>query len=345
MEQQFRIKADNRFVSRFDFRYLLIALVIILGGFFIRLDYYIVKPSRVVELGDLITVEGKDPDDRGAFFLVTVSQQRAAPFTLIYAFINPYLDINPISAVIPGGMDEEEYRLLQAENMSESRLMAQVVALRRTGYEIEISSEGVEVVGFLEDAPAEPALKLGDKLIKIDGKQVFLASEVPLLVQDRQVGENVNITLIRNGSLMELELMTGEHPEEEGLPFLGIFIQTLPWEAEIPLDIEMDTGRIGGPSAGMMFTLEIINQLQDDDLTAGRKIAGTGTIDFKENIGRIGGVTQKVFAAERAGAEFFLVPEANYEAAQSAARRITVVSVDSLEQALSFLEALETAVQ
>ncbi len=341
MEKQFHLKSDYRFLTRFNIRYLLVALAIILGGFFIRLDYYIVKPSRAVELGNLITVEGKDHDDRGAFFLVTVSQQRAAPFTLIYAAINPYLDINPISAVIPRGMDEEEYRHLQAENMNESRLMAQVVALRRTGYKIEIDSEGVEVVGFLENAPAEPDLELGDKLLTIDGKQVFLASEVPLLVQDRQVGESVNIALMRNGSLVELELATGEHPEEEGLPFLGIYIKTLPWEAEIPLDIAMDTGRIGGPSAGMMFTLEILNQLLDEDLTAGRRIAGTGTIDFTENIGRIGGVTQKVVAAEKAGAEYFLVPEANYEAAQSAARRIIVISVDNLDQALSFLEALE----
>lgn len=340
MEQQFTLKSDNRIVSRFNLRCLLVALVIIAGGLFVRLDYYIVKPSRAVELSELITVEGKDPDDRGAFFLVTVSQQRAAPFTIIYALINPYLDINPISAVIPQDMDEEEYRLLQAENMNESRLMAQVVALRRTGYEIDITSEGVEVVGFLENAPAEPDLKLGDKIMAVDGEQVFLASEVPLLVQNRQVGESVNITLIRNGSHLELELATGEHPQEEGLPFLGIYIKTLPWEAEIPLDIAMDTGRIGGPSAGMMFTLEILNQLVEEDLTAGRRIAGTGTIDFTENIGRIGGVTQKVVAAERAGAEYFLVPEANYESARSAARRITVVSVANLEQALSFLETL-----
>ena len=345
MEKQFRIISDNRLVRNFDIRYLLVAIVIILCGFFIRLDYYIVKPSRAVELGDLITVEGKDPDDRGAFFLVTVSQQRAVPFTLIYALIHPNLDINPLSTVIPVDMEEEEYRLLQAEYMSESRLMAQVVALRRTGYEIKIASEGVEVVGFLENAPAEPYLELGDKLIKIDGKQVFLASEVPLLVQDRQVGESVNVTLIRNGLPVELELATGEHPEDEELPFLGIHIKTLPWEAKIPLDIVMDTERIGGPSAGMMFTLEIMNQLLDEDLTAGRKIAGTGTIDFTENIGRIGGVTQKVVAAERAGAEYFLVPEANYEAAQSAARRINVVSVDNLEQALGFLETLEPQVQ
>ncbi len=341
MGPQFRLKPENQFAVILNYKYLLVFLVIILGGFFIKLDYNIVKPSRALELADLITVEGKDQDDRGAIYLVTVSQQRATPFTLFYAFFDPYTDIVPTSAVIPVGMSEHEYRLLQAENMNESRLIAQVVALRYLGYDIEIISEGVEVVGFLDNAPSKPDLMLGDKLISVDGKQVFLASEVSLLVQDRRVGESVRIALIRKGSLMELELVTGEHPEEEGLPYLGIYIKTLPWEVEIPHHIVVDTGRIGGPSAGMMFALEIINQLMEEDITAGRKIAGTGTIDFTKNIGRIGGVTQKVIAAEKIGAEIFLVPDANYEEARKAANHIIVVPVNSLDQALGFLESLE----
>ncbi len=343
--QQLHIKLGSRLVSKTCLRYLLVSLVLLLGGFLIRLDYYIAAPSRALELGNLITVDGKDPGDSGTFFLVTVSQMQAVPFTLLYALIHPHLDIKPVSEVIPVGMDKEEYRQLQAENMRESRLMAQVVALRRAGYEISIESDGVEIVGFLENAPAEPYLQLGDRLLSVDGKQILLASEVSLLVQERQVGEVVNFTLVRDGTLLELELATGEHPEEKGMPFVGIYIKTLPWEAEIPLNIAMDTGRIGGPSAGMMFTLEIINQLLDGDITAGRKIAGTGTIDFNENIGRIGGVAQKVIAAERAGAEYFLVPVANYEAAQNIARRIVVVPVDNLEQVLDFLNTITLAVQ
>lgn len=324
---------------------ILLITVFIASGLFIRLDYYIVKPSRALELGELIEVENRDPDDQGAFFLLTVSQLRATPFTALYGLIHPHFSISPISSVIPRGMDEEEYRQLQADNMTESRLMAQVVALRRAGYNINVVSEGVEVIGFLENAPAEPYLQEGDRLLTVDGKIVILASEVPLIVQDREVGETVKLELIRDGRTLEIELETGEHPEEPGLPFLGIYIKTLPWEAEIPVNIEMDTGRIGGPSAGMMFTLEIINQIIDDDLTAGKYIAGTGTIDFTERIGRIGGVAQKVIAAERAGAEFIFVPEANYEDALEAAQLIVVVPVSDLEEVLDFLSNLQAGDQ
>jgi Lon-like protease len=318
----------------------LIVTLIFIFGFLYHLDYYGVKPSRAVELRGLIEVENADSDDSGSFYLVTVSQQRAAPFTLLYGLVHPHMDINPAAAVIPRGMDEDEYRNLLADNMTESRHMAQVVALRRLGYQIDIISEGVEVVGFLENAPAEPFLLEGDKLLAVDDINVVLAPEVPLIVQARQVGDTVKLELMRKGSIIVLDIPTGAHPEEKELPFLGIYIKTLPWEADIPIDIEMDTGRIGGPSAGMMFTLEIMNQLLDEDLTAGKKIAGTGTIDFEENIGRIGGVAQKVVAAENAGADYFLVPEANYEDAQKMARDIKVVAVATLDETLRFLSGL-----
>jgi Lon-like protease len=341
MVKEFNLTTGKKFSTKINLPAVLIIVLIFFSGLFIKLDYYIVRPSRAMELGELINVENRDPDDEGAFFLLTVSQHRATPFTILYGLVHPHYDINPISSIIPVGMDEEEYRQLQADNMAESRLMAQVVALRRAGYDIDVSSEGVEVIGFLENAPAEPYLREGDKLIIVDGKRVILASEVPLIVQEREVGESIGLTVIRDGRLLEMELKTGEHPEESGLPFLGIYIKTLPWEAEIPVNIVMDTGRIGGPSAGMMFTLEIINQIIEGDLTAGKKIAGTGTIDFTEKIGRIGGVAQKVIAAERVGAEVIFVPEANYSDALKAARRIIVVPVSDLDQALEFLSNLE----
>ena len=103
----------------------------------------------------------------------------------------------------------------------------------------------------------------------------------------------------------------------------------------------MNTGRIGGPSAGLMFVLEILNQLQPEDLTVGRDIAGTGTIDINENVGRIGGVVQKVVAAEKAGAEYFLVPRSNYEQAKKVARNIELVPVDNLGEVLLFLSNLD----
>ena len=319
----------------------IIIIALLIPGFFVRLDYFVIRPSRALNLSELITVENADSNDIGSFYLVTVNQQRASPLTFIYAYFHPYMDLNPVERIIPKGMKESEYRQLLAENMRESRHLAQVVALRRVGYEIDIVSDGVEVIGFLEDAPSEAFLEEGDKIIYVDDNPVFLATEVPVLVQDRPVGAEVSLTIVRSDQVMKIDIPTGPSPDDAEMPFLGIFIKTLPWEPVVPIEITMDTGRIGGPSAGLMFVLEIMNQYLENDLTAGKIIAGTGTIDFKEKVGRIGGVVQKVIAAERAGAEYFFIPAGNYEQAKKVARKIQLVPVENLEEALQFLAALE----
>lgn len=319
----------------------IIISVIAVLGFFIQLDYFLIRPSRAVELNDLITVENAVENDRGSIYLLTVTQQRATPLTAIYGYFHPHMDLNPLDRVIPRDMSEEEYRELLAENMIESRHLAQVVALRRSGFDVDIISDGVEIVGFLEDAPAEGILQEDDQILSVDGTPVFLATEVPLLVQAREVGEAVLLTVNRNSQDLELSVPTGEHPDDPDLPFLGIFIQTLPWEPVVPIEIKMDTGRIGGPSAGLMFVLEIMNQLSPDDLTAGYNIAGTGSIDLNEKVGRIGGVPQKVIAAENSDADIFFVPEGNYEEAVKSARTIEVVPVSDLEGALDYLDSLK----
>ena len=320
---------------------IIVILALIGSGFFMRLDYFLIRPSRALDLREIIRVENADMDDQGTFYLVTVTQQRASPFTFIYGYLHPYMDLNPAERVIPGGMDESEYRQLLADNMTESRHLAQVVALRRVGFEIDIISDGVEVIGFLDNAPAGGLLELGDKIIFVDENPVFLATEVPVLVQDRLVGTEVQLSIIRDGQLMDLTVPTGPSPDNEEIPVIGIFIKTLPWEPVIPIDISFNTGRIGGPSAGLMFVLEIINQYLPEDITAGKTIAGTGTIDLNENIGRIGGVVQKVIAAEKAGADYFLVPEGNYEQAKKVARKVELIPVANLEEALNFLGSLK----
>ncbi len=318
----------------------LIAVIVVLLGFIIRIDYFLVMPSRAVELKEIITVENGDPDDEGTFYLVTVSQKRASLITALYGIIHPYIDLNPMENVIPTNMDESEYRQLLTENMIESRHLAQVVALRRAGYDVEINSDGVEIISLSDNAPAEGLLFDGDIILSVDDTPVFLATEVPLLVQNRQVGDIVTLAIDRNDRELLITLPTGASPDDEEMPFLGIFIKTLPWEPILPLNIQMNTGRIGGPSAGLMFVLEIMNQMNSEDITGGKAIAGTGTIDINENVGRIGGVVQKVVAADRAGADYFLVPQGNYEQAKSAGQRIELVPIKNLGDALAFLEKL-----
>ena len=122
---------------------------------------------------------------------------------------------------------------------------------------------------------------------------------------------------------------------------VGVLLTSGPTQTVFPVDIEIDSQNIGGPSAGLMFTLEIMNQLTDDDLTKGRAIAGTGTIARDGTVGAIGGVKQKVFGAIDAGAEFVLVPAANFpDAVEAAGDDITVIEVATIADALDFLEAL-----
>lgn len=320
----------------------LILAAIIIVGLYVRIDYFIVRPSRAVELGTLISVENAfDDQDRGRLYLVTISQQRASIFTAIYGYIHPYMEVKAKDTVIPDGMDEVEYRQQLREIMSESQQLAQVVALRRAGYEVDILSDGVIVIGLLDEAPAENYLEEGDLIIEVDNSRVSLATEVSALVQDRLVGEEVKLLVTRQEVNLELIIPTGANPDDTDMPFLGILIQTSSLEPQIPIAIEMNTGRIGGPSAGLMFVLEILNQLTPEDITRGKAIAGTGTIDLNENIGRVGGVRQKVVAAKNAGAEIFFVPFGNYDQAAGVIGNIEVVPVKNLEEVLFYINNLE----
>jgi len=320
----------------------LLIVFLILGALstFIPTGYVLISPGSAEDLRELVAVEGSR-QDQGKFFLVTVSQQQANIPMAIYGLLHPHIELQPLSHIIPQGMDRETYRQLMKEWMTESQLLAQVVALQRSGYQVEIESDGVVIVKLLPDSPSTNILEKDDIIVAVDGTPVYLADQVVSAVQSRKVGDEVTLTVIREGETLERTVKTGPHRDDPSLAALGILIRTLDWKPVLPLEIHMRTGDIGGPSAGVMFVLEIINQIKPQDITGGHLIAGTGTIDLNEKVGPIGGVYQKVIAAEKAGAEYFIVPRENYEEAREAARRVKLVPVTNLQEALNFLETLE----
>lgn len=320
-----------------------VVIGLLLLGFFVQTDYILVKPGTAQDLREMVTVEGADHDDQGKFYLVTVAQQQAALWPLLYGYLHPHIEVQRLSNVIPPGMQEHEYRLLLEQWMQESKNTAKVIALRRAGYDVEIISEGVVVAGFLEQSPSKGILEKGDLLTAVDGRRTHLAGEVISAVQQRQPGDPVKLTVLRDTEELNLTVTTGPHPDDPKLPALGVYISTLEWKPVLPMDVEMETGEIAGPSAGLMFVLEILNQLEPADITGGDLVAGTGTIDINENVGPIGGVFQKVIAAEREGADYFFVPVENYEEAKTAVQEITLVPVKTLQEALDFLDSLAAA--
>ena len=315
----------------------LIAAAVLL---FARTGYLIVRPGTAEDLSQFVTVDEDTNKEQGTFYLVTVSQQRATPVLLCYALLHPDVDLLPSSSVIPPQMKRQEYNELMQQWMTESQNLAKVIALRRKGYEVPIRSDGVEVVEVEEDSPAKGLLIPEDVIVAVDGQPVYLAEELITKVQQRAIGDPVTLSVKRQGRQHEVEITTTNHTELPERAAIGVLIQTLNWQPVLPLEIKIDAGKISGPSAGLMFVLEIMNQLEERDLTAGHKIAGTGTINLKEEVGAIGGVRQKVKAAEKVGAEYFFVPRENYEEAREAAEKITLVAVSTLTEALLFLEDL-----
>lgn len=316
------------------------ALLLVVGGYITRPNYFVVSPGAAQDMKEFVEVPDVDMEDEGTFYLVTVSQHRANWPLFLYGLINPVVDLVPETQAIPPGMDPEEYRELMRLWMEESQLLAKTLALRRAGYTVLVESDGVLIVEVMEGSPVQGSLMAGDVIKAVDGREVQLTEELIQIVQAREAGDSVEITFEREGEVRQEVVNTAEHPEEEGRAALQVLVRTLNWQPLLPVDINIETGGITGPSAGLMFVLEILNQLDPADIARGKKIAGTGTVNINEEVGPIGGVKQKVVAAEKAGAEYFLVPDKNFDEAQKTAKNITLVRVRTLQEALDFLSTL-----
>ncbi|MFW5988553.1 MAG: PDZ domain-containing protein, partial [bacterium] len=185
---------------------------------------------------------------------------------------------------------------------------------------------------------ARGKLKPDDIIIEIDGRSVKFATDAQKLIRKHKIGGKVNITVLRNDNKKKFTIKTVEMQNEPGKASIGILITTENLQFEFPREVNFKTENIIGPSAGGMFALEIYNQLISDDITGGKKIAGTGTISSEGKIGMIDGVKQKVIAAEKVNADIFICPEDNFEKAKKTARKIKVFSVKTFDDIINVLK-------
>lgn len=304
----------------------------------IELPYLAYSAGPVSDAADLIVAEDVDlyPPE-GELLMLTVISQDVNIFEALIAGADPTIDLVRKQAVRREGETDEEYRNRVLQQMDDSNFRSIAVALRFLGYEMV----PVEVVinDIVEGVPASSVFELGDTVRAVNGSTIMTVDDFAPALEGYRVGDVVAITVERAGSLVDLEVELAEREDEPGTPMIGIVLGEL---TEAPFPIRIEAGDIGGPSAGMMHAIAIIDTLTEGELTRGRVIAGTGTIQFDGTIGSIGGIRQKVVAAEAAGAEFILVPQGNYESALTARReRIEIVPVATLEDAIEFLEALD----
>ncbi len=319
-----------------------VLLVLVAGANWIPIPiFYAYLPGPMRDVEDLVEVEdAKTYSSEGSLYLTTVNVDLEVTLRdWIAAIIDPTRTV-VLRDQVTGGASLEELEEQQTAEMEASQQHAQEVALTALGI-AEPEGRGARVISTIEDAPAEGVLRRDDVIVSVDGVDVATTCDVGRVVDSHEVGEEVSITVRRDGRRETFSIETARNPGNPSGPYVGVFMEDVGYEFDPGFEVEFETGEIAGPSAGLMFALALYDRLTPEDLTQGREIAGTGTIACDGGVGAIGGIEQKVAAAEAKGAEVFLAPAGNFEAAEGVAGDISVVSVSSFDDALRYLEGLE----
>lgn len=264
---------------------------------------------------------------------VTSADTKLDLLTVLRAWMDDDRAVVPRNTVYREDETAEESREQSARQLARSQESAKVAALRSLGYEVP---EQIVVVTVIEDTPADGVLEPGDVILAVDGTQVSEPQEVADVVVDREVGDTVDFTISRGGEQMTVTAETTA-AEDDGRPVVGFAPD---WGYEFPVEVTIGIDqRIGGPSAGMIFALAIYDTLTEEPLVEGRHIAGTGEVTGDGEVNPIGGIQQKIVAAEEAGVELFLAPEENCDEASGADNGdMPVVPVEDLAEAIDAVE-------
>jgi PDZ domain-containing protein len=271
--------------------------------------------------------------------LTSVRLTQSHALGTIWAALRNDREVVPVGDVLPDDIDPEAYADWQKGLFADSRQLAAVAAARASGLDADVTGEGADVIGVVRSAPAADALEPGDTIVAVDGQRIEMATELPELVGAHPAGTRFTLTVERAGRPTEVEVRSAELPQVTGGVGLGVLVDTRDLRAELPFRVRFrDRPDIGGPSAGLAYALAIADTIDTADDAMGRSIAATGTIDADGDVGEVGGVTEKAIAAERAGADLFLVPADEIDDADDTPG-LTVRGTDHLTEALEVLRA------
>jgi Lon-like protease len=321
---------------------LVVGVVVAIAGAFVRLPYEMVAPGSASQVNGLLTVKGtKVYPPSGKLYYATVSvRDDISPYEVVRAWLDPNIDLVS-SKEVRGSISPARFRQLNVEAMADSKQVAEVVALRRLGIEAA-SGNGALVTEVAPDFPAASVLRAKDVIVSIDGKPVKVADDAIATIRAHRPGDPVQLRIVR-GSEGERDVETTVRAGSDGRPKLGVVIVTKDFKVNPPFAININSGRVVGPSAGLAYALEIIDVLTPGELTGGKAVAATGELaSLSGEVGEIGGVAQKTVTVQRAGAEVFLVPRANYaEARAHAGKGLRVIPIDTIDGALRALGELK----
>lgn len=322
-----------------------IAAVLVLTGLVVAaavvpLPYYAFAPGTVRDTESLIAVGGDVetfPSD-GSISFTTVSLRQVTLFGRIQAWFDDDIEIRSRDEV-RGGRSADDNRAFNLQLMDSSKDVAAQVALEHLGYEVEDTANGATVLDVGPDTPADGRLEVGDTFVAVGDEPVDNPDQLRELMGDKKPGDRISVTVeSADGSQRDAEMTLAAADDDPDRGIMGVLVR--PSEFDFPVDVEIDTGNVGGPSAGLAFTLTILDDLTPGDLTGGEPIAVTGEIREDGTVGRVGATAQKAAAVRDAGIDVFVVPSADEPDALARAGDVEVIGVDTLDDALEALAGL-----
>lgn len=320
----------------------------VISGFLIPTPYVALVPGSARETESLVNVSGLEAYPSDGEVLFTTVRLRSRPNLWEYLWLTNDDDANVVpEEVIYGDRTPDENRQANLAAMTDSKQVAVAVALEELGYDA-ITPTGVFVADVVPDTAADGVLERGDVILAVDDVTVLTDAELVDTLGGRASGETVAILVERHltGESETIDLTLGGREDEPSVGFLGVAPQTrLDVNEDLPFDVDIDSGSVGGPSAGLAFTLTVLDNLTEGELTGGEQVAVTGTISVNGAVGSVGGVPQKAAAVRDLGIDVFIVPRALGDAELAAVRDragddLQIVPVDDLDEALSVLETL-----
>ena len=312
------------------------------GQRFIDQELVAQKPGSARPTASRVAIDGVGVDEpTGAILFTTVQLDTTVSiFDWLMGEYDDDIDLRPRSEVL-GDRSVEDNRQRNLEMMRVSKDAAVIAALHHLGIAVfEETGLGIDTVR--DDGPAQGSLVAGDVIIAVDDVSITGFASLQDELATKSPGETgvIRVENIDTQETRDVELVWGEHPDRPGEAYIGVNVVPRQEELPLPFEVEIDSGSIGGPSAGLAFTLTILDLLTAGDLTGGRQVAVTGTISADGTVGPVGGVGQKAAAAADAGAVAFILPLEMVEEAEAHAGSMPIIGVATLDEALAALAEL-----
>lgn len=300
-------------------------------------ESYIFLPNSAQPVAPLVEVKGgKDPKEGGIFY-VDVLVRKATLVERLFPSLREGATVVPAEQVRPPGVSEVQRRREELQEMEMSQRVAAAVALRELGYKVVAKPIGARIEFVDPEAPAAGKLLPGDMITSAGGKKVTGPAGLRRAIRESGTARDVLLIVKRGDEQLEPRIRPTRGPQ--GTPMIGVIVSQAA-DIKLPIPVKIDTDNVGGPSAGLAFALDLLEEL-GRDVDNGNRIAVTGALELDGTVGEIGGVKQKTVGVQRAGIKVFLVPAGDNAAeARRYADGIRIVPVTSFQQALRRLATL-----